>query len=265
MIALTAVLFWMLTDPTFRITPQSVTFDGLVHADEAAVRSHLSGIDRGPNVFRVRAKDIVGDVSSLPDVDAARATVSLPAAISIHLEERQPLFVWSDGDVAWLVDEDGMLFGPTVSAPTSPPDGSDQAGVEDASQAAVVEDEARAGLPVVEDARLPEVAPTVGSHLPAADLMVMRQLLALTPQQLGSRAQKLQLRVDQNLGYVLHSDESWLAIFGRYTPRVQPPDVIPRQVQCLRSLLAGKDERKLERIRLSISDDACGTFTERGA
>ena len=88
----------------------------------------------------------------------------------------------------------------------------------------------------------------------------MRQLLALTPESLGSRASSLQLRVDEYDGYVLSSDRGWQAVFGHYTPTLQPPTVVPRQVQCLRWLLAA-EERRLERVRLAVSEDGCGTFT----
>jgi hypothetical protein len=289
MLGLTALLFWLLTDPSFRITASEVTFVGLVHADEAAVRSHLSGIDRGPNVFRVRAADLVRDVSQLPDVDAASASVTLPADITVRLEERQPLFVWDGGDVAWLVDEEGMLFGPTdrvaadASAPATDAPAADSEAVAtavadtDAAQptaaetdaagativdvVAAIDDDARAGLPVVSDKRLPAERPTIGSHLSAVDLEVMRHLLAITPEMLGSRTQGLDLRVDENLGYVLFSDAGWYAVFGHYSPLIQPPDKIPQQVQCLRAALA-RDERNLQRVRLSVSGDLCGTFVE---
>ena len=48
--------------------------------------------------------------------------------------------------------------------------------------------------------------------------------------------------------YVIESDDrGWRALFGYYTPTLQPPEVIPRQVQCLRWLLAS-EERKLETV-----------------
>ena len=298
MVGLTALLFWLLTDDGFRVREDSVTFVGLRHADEVAVREHLEGIDRGPNVFRVRASEIVQTVSVLPEVDAASARVTLPAEVSVRLVEREPIFVWSDGAVAWLVDEDGMLFGPTGSDGTDAgraseaaqtPGGTDpaDAGDADAGDADTAADAGDAdtatdtanddsggevdgtvavvgtGLPVIQDDRLPAEPPSVGSHLPAADLTIMRQLLALTPELLGSRSSTLDLRVDEKLGYVLTSDRGWQAVFGRYSPRVQPADHIPRQVQCLQALLAA-EERKLERVRLSLSETGCGTFTKRG-
>jgi cell division septal protein FtsQ len=238
MLTLTLVLLWLLTDESFRVTADGVRIAGLRLADETAVREHLSGLDRAPNVFRLRMSELVGELQELPQVRAASASAMLPANISLALEEREPLFTWSDGTQTWLVDREGMLF-----APGSP--------------IAIAD----LDLPMVEDARLTEQPPAEGSRLPAADVAVMRQLLALTPELLGSRAGSLQLRVDEHDGYVLASDRGWQAIFGHYTPTLQPPDVVPRQVQCLTWLLA-TDERQLERVRLAVSEDGCGTYTE---
>ena len=81
-------------------------------------------------------------------------------------------------------------------------------------------------------------------------LPLVRQLAALCEGEAG--------------GYVLESkDRSWRALFGYYTPTLQPPEVIPRQVQCLRWLLAS-EERKLETVRLALSEETCGTFTKFG-
>jgi len=300
MVVLTAVLYWLLTDASFRVTEASVSFEGLRHADEAAVRDHLSGLEREPNVFRVRASEIVDDLHALPEVAAAAATVTLPARVSVRVTEREPIFTWQDGKTAWLIDAEGMLFArvpladaapggaaspgagtstdaaaspavrpssassavPSASlaastSPTASPDGPALAG---AGVTAGLPDVSDGHLPVVEDSRLPAQPPAVGSFLPAIDVAVIRQLLALTPESLDSRASELQLRVDEYDGYVLSSDRGWQAVFGHYTPTLQPPTVVARQVQCLRWLLAA-DERRLERVRLAVSDDGCGTFT----
>ncbi len=285
MIVLTAVLYWLLTDASFRVSASSVIFEGLRYADEAAVRDHLSGLEREPNVFRVRASEIASDLLVLPEVASAAATVTLPARVSVRIEERQPVFTWEDGETAWLIDQEGMLFAP-VPLLAADPDGASDAAADPAaspgSGASALPDagpsaspepgpsappamaglpaDAEAGLPVVVDSRLPAAPPAIGTFLPASDVAVMRQLLALTPASLGSRAAALQLRVDEYDGYILSSDRGWQAVFGHYTPTLQPPSVVPRQVQCLRWLLAA-EERRLERVRLAVSDDGCGTFT----
>jgi cell division septal protein FtsQ len=240
MVTLTILLFWLLTDESFRVDVADVRIDGLRLTDETAVREHLGGLERSPNAFRIRASELVADLLALPEIASASATVTLPAQVAIALEEREPILAWSDGSRTWLVDREGTLFAPGSLI-----------------------DPADLELPAVEDARLADVAPTEGTRLPATDLAVMRQLLTLTPESLGSRAGTLRLRVDEHDGYVLQSDRGWQAIFGHYTPTLQPPEVVPRQVQCLSWLLASR-ERQLERVRLSPSEDGCGTFTEVG-
>ena len=264
LVALTAVLYWLLTDEAFTVTEERVAFDGLVHADEAEVRERLTDIERGPNVFRVQASDIVSELSTLTEVDAAAARVTLPANVSVSLDERDPVFIWSDGQHAWLVDEEGMLFAPAdvVDEDADPDD--DTAELDDTAVSVdqrAAEEAARAQLPRVEDARIPETPPTVGTYLKPVDLLAMRQLLALDGDTLGPRATELTLRVDDRDGYVLASaDRGWRAMFGRYTRTIQPPSVVPRQAQCLEWLLAS-DTRKLELIRLVTTEGGCGTFT----
>jgi len=272
LVALTALLYWMLTDEAFTVSEERVAFRGLTHADEAEVRALLGDIERGPNVFRVRVSDIVAELSTLTEVDAASAVVTLPADVSVTLDERDPIFIWSDDAVSWLVDERGMLFAPADradEAADAPADGpTDGADEPDASGAAAEGDTAAAAgsgprgrLPRLVDARLPEEAPTEGTYLSPIDLAAMRQLLALDSELLGSRANEFDLRVDDEDGYVLESlDLGWRALFGHYTLTLQPPDVIPAQVQCLRSLLAAREQR-LERVRLAVTADSCGTFT----
>ncbi len=275
MITVTALLFWLLTDDAFRVTEANVTFRGLQHADEAEVRAHLSDLERAPNVFRVRASDIVRDLSILTEVDAAHASVTLPASVSVELDEREPLFIWSNGDVSWLVDTNGMLFSPAddvlvgadaVAGADAANEAADAGSTRDGAPGETATDPgsvARAALPVVRDARIVPVPPTEGSYLSAMDLEVMRQLLAVTPEMLGSKSTDLRLSVDQNDGYVLESrDLGWDAVFGPYTPSLQPSTVVPSQVQCLRWTLAARESR-LDRVRLALSDDYCGTFTER--
>jgi len=256
MVVLTATLFWLLTDESFRVTADSVAIVGLRYADEEAVRARLTGLDRSPNVFRVRAADFVKEMRELPEIDSAAAIVTIPSKVSVSIDEREPIFTWSDGEQAWLVDASGLLFAPAAASGATA----------DPVTATEIADEvgpAREALPRVEDDRLVTEPLGVGKKLPQADFEVMRQLLAITPELLGSASSDLQLSIDQVDGYVLRSDLGWQAVFGRYSPSLQPPEVVPRQVQCL-SWLLGSRERRLVRIRLAVSADGCGTFTRSG-
>lgn len=264
LVALTALFYWLLTDEAFTVSDEQVDFRGLAHADEADVRELLADIDRGPNIFRVRASQIVSQLSTLTEVDQASARVTLPAQVTVTLDERDPVFIWSDGATSWLVDEQGMLFAPADLPADSGADAEAGADATEGPAGGTVAGSPRERLPVVNDDRLPTEPPTVGTYLSAIDLAVMRQLLAIDQELLGSRSGEFELRVDDRDGYVLNSlDRAWRALFGHYTLTIQPPDVIPAQVQCLRWLLAA-EERDLHEARLAVSDDSCGTFIPIG-
>ena len=263
LVLLTAVLFWLLTDDTFRVSEESVEFQGLVHADEAAVRDKLSDLERGPNIFRVRASDIVSELSTLTEVDAAYARVTLPAEVTVELDERDPVFIWSNrgglvaggrgghalrarrrvhgaGACRWANGCRRGVRGRRRERRRRRRPGAGRkasAGTTTLDPALT----AREALPTVQDTRNWSESPTVGTYLRSADLAVMRLLLALTPELLGIKPQQLTLEVDTDAGYVLKSDRGWRALFGHYNPTVQPPDIIPAQVQCLQWLLASQE------------------------
>ena len=275
MLVLTGLLFWLLTDAFFRVRADHVTITGLGRAAEAEIRAHLPDVDRGPNVFRVRASELADDLESLPLVRSASAAVALPSDVRIRVVEREPIFVWTDGQSAWLVDETGLLFaGASDDPPSAPedpdePDEPDEPGDESEPLPSpgvdpVLTTEAQA-LPLVDDERIVSDPPASGMRLPAIDLAVMRQLLAVTPAMLGSESRQLSLRIDDRDGYVLRSDDlAWRAILGHYTPTVQPPETVARQMQCLRWLLA-RGEPRLVETRLAISGNVCGTYTRQAS
>lgn len=254
MLALATTLLWLLTDDSFRVTAANVRVEGVRFGDEAAIRDQIRDLDRVPNVFRVRASEFVAEMRALPEVSSASAVVTLPAAVSVRITEREPLFRWTDGKQTWLVDGSGVLFA-QLPAPDGP----------ETSPSAVPVDAVPEllDMPEIEDYRLLAEPLSAGSQLPHIDLAVMRQLLALTPDLLASSSTELTLSIDQDDGYVLRSDLGWQAVFGHYTPTLQPAEVAPRQVQCLTWLLAAREHR-LERVRLAVSPEGCGTFTTSG-
>ena len=169
--------------------------------------------------------------------------------------------LFAPADEATAAAVRAVAQGAEVADATSADEATDGQSAAAADDAARLTLSARADLPLIRDARLPAEPPTVGSFLDPIDQLVMRQLLALTPELLGSRATELTVSVDQKDGYVVESDDGWRVLFGHYTPTLQPPWVIPRQVQCLQWLLAS-EERKLEEVWLALSDEACGTYSK---
>jgi hypothetical protein len=248
MLGLTFVLYWLVTDETFRVTPERVEVRGVRYADAAEVRSRLGRLDQQPNVFRVRAADVVGDLRTMPEVAGARVSTSLPGRVIVEVEEREPILLWRSGDQGFLVDVEGRLFAPATAA-TGDEIGSGATG---------------GALPAVEDDRLLAAAPAVGAMLGPEDMSVLRQLLGLVPEQVGSVEGELRLRIDERLGYVLEAPGRWYAVFGHYSPTARPPDIVPRQVQCLAALLSRREE-EVGRVNLAVGPGgACGTYLTAG-
>lgn len=199
--------------------------------------------DAHPNVFWLSAATMRAALVANPAIADARVHVLLPNRLAIELTERQPAFALQEGQATYLVNADGLILAQTSAA-----------------------DAQALGVPLVLDRRI-DYAPElkVGDQLAQPDLTVMLDLGALTPATLGSTAASVVLSVEDDDGFVLSAEPSgWQAIFGQYTPTLRPTDIIPRQVQCLRSLLAAP-EAEAATIYLAPLDDRCGTYLPAGA
>ncbi|MDQ3937693.1 MAG: FtsQ-type POTRA domain-containing protein, partial [Chloroflexota bacterium] len=212
---------------------------GLRHTDAEIVRSLIQPWLAGrPNLFRLPAADIERALDTLPAVAHSEVRVSLPRRVDVVLAERTPVFVWRTAEGDYLVDATGVLLD---------------------SAAAL---EPGSTLPVFRDDRRRSAPAEVGQRLDGVDLEAVLKLGALTPALLGSDARRLQLAADDDEGYAIIAEpHGWRAVFGHYTPTLRPPEIIERQVQCLRALLA--DEAQLQTVYLSPADDRCGTFVTR--
>lgn len=246
LVGVSAALYWATSDATFAVDPRAIPIDGARFTPEADVRTAMAlPDDRFVNIFRIATNDLEARIETLPAVRDATVTATLPDQVVVRVEERTPMLVWRAGTDAWLVDRDGLLFAP-AGALTAADLGTGATG---------------SALPAVDDRRSGEPL-TLGSTVAPLDLDVVRVLLTVTPAMLRSEAPELYLSMDDTDGYVLEAPGAWRAVFGPYTPVLRPPDIIPRQVQCLDALLAGREE-EVALVTLALSDQACGTFQER--
>lgn len=231
-------LYWLTSAEQFRLDPQAVVISGLAGTSELEVRERL-GFTPGarPNVFRLRVAQMADAVRSLPSVASAEVVVALPDRLEVHVVERQPLLVWRVGESAFSTDAEGALISVT--------------------------DAEAAGLPVVTDDRAASSELAIGGRLDEVDLQAARLLLTLTPADLGSRSVGLAVTVNDADGYALVSQAPpWRAIFGFYTANLRrPADLVPRQRQCLASLIAAGEDR-VAVAYLAVSADGCGTYRE---
>lgn len=215
----------------------TLDLSGMRYTDEAAVRSRLD-IQPGTNLFGLATEPLEARLLELPTVTRASVSVELPATLSVEVAERSPILVWQIGERRHLVDRDGRLFAELGARPT---------------------DEARS-LPVVDDRRATSTSLAVGMNVDPVDLDAATRLGSLRPTDVGSAARGLRVELTDDNGYVVRAEPSgWTAVFGFYTPSLRTPDMIPGQVQLLRSLLLEEGERNVVRVTLASETD--GTFT----
>jgi hypothetical protein len=246
LVAVSAGLYWATTDRTFAVDPTTIPITGERYTSEAEIRAQLDlPDDKLINIFRIPVSDIEARIERLPAVRDATVTATLPDQVSVSVTERSPLFVWRTPVGSWLVDGAGFLFSSTTSV--------DPAELGTGATGTT--------LPAVDDRRIDSDL-MLGARVPPLDMAAIRLLLTVTPEMLRSDVPELYLRMDDEQGYVLDAPGWWRAVFGPYTPVLRPPDIIPRQVQCLDALLKGREE-KVSVVTLALSDEMCGTFQER--
>jgi hypothetical protein len=234
-------IVWLLTADRFTLAPDQPQLVGLNYTDPAVVRAAI-GIVPGsaPNLFMLRTAQMERELLKLPAVAAAHVEADLDGRMIVRVTERTPVVVLQAIDGQYLVDAEGVVLDKLTAG------------------------QLPAGLPVVDDQRHATApAMAVGGRLDLVDLAAILQLGAVTPTTVGSGAASLALTIDDQDGFALTAAPfGWRAIFGQYTLNLRPPDLIARQVQCLRSLL-GTGESKIDTIYLSPLEDRCGTFVPR--
>jgi hypothetical protein len=162
------------------------------------------------------------------------------------VREKSLLLRWQIGDLAYAVTESGELLGNIDTLDLAP------------TAAAAL-----AAAPLLYDDRVPSPLLTV-RQLTATELDVATRLASLTPEDLGTGATNLTLRLLSDFGFVVEATGpsiEWHAVFGIYSATIRPTSMIPGQVRLLRSLLAGRETRIGWVI---LADDQAGTYTAKG-
>jgi hypothetical protein len=209
--------------------------EGARITEEAALRAALD-VPPGSNLFGLSTRPLEARVLDLGTVARVRISVVLPDTLVVEVEEREPVLSWRVGPRSFLVDADGRLFAELGKSP--PP-------------------EARA-LRVVDDRRASSRRYRPGDSIAPVELDAASRLGSVTAAAVGSAARTLELSVTDEHGFVLGTGPGgWTAVFGFYTPTLRTTEIIPGQVQLLRSLLLGR-EAEVQRVVLASATD--GTY-----
>jgi POTRA domain, FtsQ-type len=238
LVAVSGFLYWLTVAEEFAVDPATITIEGARYTDVEEIRARLDMPGAAqPNIFRVATGDIQARIEELPPVLTAQVVATLPDRVGVVIHERAPILTWQVAADSSLVDVEGVLF-----AGVDPADGEG---------------------PSISDQRAADAGMSVGSRLDPDDLEIVRLLGALVPADLDSAARELRVSVDDESGWVVTAPGRWRAVFGFYTPDLRTSELIPEQVQCLRSLLADREDEVGE-VVLSVGADRCGTYLPAG-
>jgi hypothetical protein len=236
MLASVGTAYWLLTADAFDVAAPRISGElHITSPDELLGRAALTFPQ---NAFKLRTTGIRGDITAQPAVSDATVSVSLPNTLDISVVERIPVFAIHHQDYTVVVDASGEVL--EIVDPSTVPG---------------------LGVPVVDDqTSAPPELTQPGATIDPIELAAILQLGAVTPAMLDSRSTGLTLAITDDDGFVLSAQPAgWRAVFGQYTPNLRPTDMIPRQVQCLRSLI-GTDESNVSTVYLAPLDQNCGTY-----
>jgi cell division protein FtsQ len=106
---LLGLLYALWTLPQFHV--QAAEIEGLKRLNAADINTVLKVADQ--SIFTVDPIQIKQDMQvAFPEMKAITVEVSLPAAVVISVDERQPVLSWKHGDKEEWVDSNGIVFPP---------------------------------------------------------------------------------------------------------------------------------------------------------
>jgi cell division septal protein FtsQ len=100
------LVYWFGTNEMFYVRNLQVEGSERVREAELLSVSDLDGI----NVFWVDTRAAEEAIERLPDIASARVRCGLPANCNVQLVEREPLFVWQQGDAQAWIGADGTVL-----------------------------------------------------------------------------------------------------------------------------------------------------------
>lgn len=108
-LALLAWIMYLLFDlDDFYIYEAEIKGNRVLTAEEIYT---ASGVD-SQSVFWLNPQEIAANVETLPNIKAARIYLTLPANLTIEVEERRPAVIWQTGNDIWWIDNEGLFVPP---------------------------------------------------------------------------------------------------------------------------------------------------------
>ena len=227
-VAAAAGLVALLGGPWLQIT--EVTWAG-EHFTAGRDLERVLDPQRGTSVLAVDTRLLRERIERLPAVSEATVTASLPGRLEVTIVEREAAFVWDTASARLLGAADGTIFAALpADAPLS---------------------DAAAALPRVADQRAMARLVRAGDRIPEALLRTALRLAGLDPATLGSSAEALSVRLDDEFGFgLVAAQPGWEMAFGIYgtDPNETAAEAaarLERQVTAVRTLFTTRAEAEI--------------------
>ncbi len=223
--AAVAGLLALVNGPWLRV--RAVAWDGGVYTPAAEIEAVLEEA-QGRGVLTIDTRALRQRLEELPSVSEAVVTASLTGEVRASVVEPEAAIVWETSRGRLLASADGTVFGALPSDAPLP--------------------EGLASVARVVDGRDSARWLTAGDVIPAAVLEIALKVVAIEPAALGSTATGLAVRIDDEFGFRLVSDEDgWEVALGVYgtDPRESSAEAaarLERQVTAVRTLFATEPE-----------------------
>ena len=226
--AVAAGLVALLSGPWLRVT--EVTWAG----DQFTAQRELARLlDRqhGASVLAVDTRSLRERLERLPAVAEAKVVASLTGRLEVTIVERETAFIWETSSARLLGAADGTLFA------AIPPDAPIDAALE--------------ATPRISDERAMARLMRAGDRIPDGLLRTALRLASLDPATLGSGAERLSVRLDDEFGFgLVAAVPGWEMALGVYgtDPNESAADAaahLERQVTAVRTLFASRVEAEI--------------------
>ena len=223
-LAVAALLVAAVNGPWLRVSQVAWAGDRYTGADQL---HDVLDQQRGVSLLAVDTRALRDRLERIPSVAEAAVTASLTGRVEASLVEREPAFAWETASALFIGAADGTIF------------------ASDRHDETVVADPE---TPYVTDERFAARVITVGDVIPAALLRIATRIAAIDPEALGSSADHLTIRLDDEYGFrIVSAEGGWEAALGVYglDPRETAAEAdarLERQVTAVRTLFASRPE-----------------------
>lgn len=202
LLSLVAVISFS-TVSTFQVT--TIKLNGAQRLSQEVVLTQLDLV--GKNIIQVIPGDVLSRVEeAFPSVKNASVTVSLPAVVTVRVEERDPVILWLEENTSHWIDAEGVMFPvfgeaevlQTVTATGNPPP---------APEVFTPEVDGETG----------EISHLLDFQFPRTTPTFVQAILSLS----GIVPEASMLQYDQQFGLGWQDPNGWMVYFGRDTNNLE--------------------------------------------